>query len=130
MTEIRIKLPLPSRALSPNSRVHWRKKGKETQTARMIARAATAKALAPLPRDFRFEVLGYRLVFMWPDRRRRDDDNAAASCKAYRDGVADALGIDDSGLRMKEVPVMAVDREDPGLFFDIFLRECDEKRTK
>ena len=31
-----------------------------------------------------------------PDKRRRDDDNAYAACKPYRDGIADALGIDDS----------------------------------
>lgn len=33
--------------------------------------------------------------FYPPDRRRRDDDGLLASCKAYRDGIADALGIDD-----------------------------------
>jgi crossover junction endodeoxyribonuclease RusA len=27
---------------------------------------------------------------------RPDDDNCIASCKAYRDGIADALGIDDA----------------------------------
>jgi hypothetical protein len=31
-----------------------------------------------------------------PDRHARDDDNLAASCKAYRDGIAQALGCDDS----------------------------------
>ena len=34
--------------------------------------------------------------FYPPDRRRRDDDGLLASMKAARDGIADALGVDDS----------------------------------
>lgn len=34
--------------------------------------------------------------FVPPDRRRRDDDNLLAMFKAGRDGLADALGIDDN----------------------------------
>lgn len=35
-----------------------------------------------------------------PDRRHRDDDNLIAGFKAYRDGIADALGIDDKRFRL------------------------------
>ena len=38
-----------------------------------------------------------------PDRRKRDDDNIIASCKSYRDGVADALGVDDSTMRLERI---------------------------
>lgn len=34
--------------------------------------------------------------FCPPDNRRRDRDNLIASMKAATDGIADALGIDDS----------------------------------
>lgn len=34
--------------------------------------------------------------FYAPDRRRRDDDGLLASMKAARDGIADALAIDDA----------------------------------
>lgn len=34
--------------------------------------------------------------FLPPDRRRRDMDNLLASCKGLLDGIADALGVDDS----------------------------------
>ena len=34
--------------------------------------------------------------FMPPDRRHRDDDGLLSSMKAARDGIADALGINDS----------------------------------
>jgi len=36
------------------------------------------------------------LEFIPPDRRRRDDDNCIAAFKSGRDGVAQAMGIDDS----------------------------------
>jgi crossover junction endodeoxyribonuclease RusA len=39
------------------------------------------------------------ITFFPPDRRRRDDDNIIGSLKNGRDGVADALGIDDSRFR-------------------------------
>ena len=45
----------------------------------------------------------YSLAFHFPQERTRDDDNAAASCKAYRDGIADALRIDDSTLRFQSL---------------------------
>jgi hypothetical protein len=37
--------------------------------------------------------------FYPPDARHRDDDNAIASFKAARDGIADALGVDDRRFR-------------------------------
>jgi hypothetical protein len=37
----------------------------------------------------------YVLDFKFPDAHKRDDDNALAACKAYRDGIADALRMDD-----------------------------------
>jgi Holliday junction resolvase RusA-like endonuclease len=41
------------------------------------------------------ERLPLRVTFYPPDRRRRDDDNMIASFKSARDGLADALGVDD-----------------------------------
>lgn len=56
----------------------------------------------------------YSLAFHFPQKRNRDDDNAAASCKAYRDGIADALRIDDSILRFDSLAAN-IDRERPRL---------------
>jgi crossover junction endodeoxyribonuclease RusA len=36
------------------------------------------------------------MTFCPPDKRRRDRDNLIASMKAATDGIADALGTDDS----------------------------------
>ena len=40
-----------------------------------------------------------RITFYPPDARRRDDDNMIGSFRAARDGIADALGVDDRRFR-------------------------------
>lgn len=81
----------PPRALSPNARVHWSKRSSMAKKYRMHARAATKIHVKAVP-EGRLEL---RLAFYPPDLRRRDDDNLIAAFKAARDGIADALGIDD-----------------------------------
>jgi crossover junction endodeoxyribonuclease RusA len=36
------------------------------------------------------------ITYCPPDKRKRDRDNAEASAKALRDGLADAWGVDDN----------------------------------
>lgn len=95
MTEIR--LPWPPRELSPNARVHWSKRSKAAAAYRSecgwIVRAAIAKAPDFKPPDS--ERIALWIDFFPPDRRHRDDDNLLAAFKAGRDGIADALGIND-----------------------------------
>lgn len=87
-------LTWPNRALHPNARTHWRAKAQHVRAARndayVIARAAGWHMLQ-LP-DGRLHLW---MDFFPPDRRHRDDDGLLASMKAARDGLADALGIDD-----------------------------------
>jgi len=88
-------LPWPERALHPNARVHWRQLAKAKKAARSLAfleavRAGAKGANLPAGR------LHLWIDFYPPDRRRRDDDGLLASMKAHRDGIADALGVDDS----------------------------------
>lgn len=87
-------LPWPDRILHPNSRPHWAKLAKAKKAARESA-AWAAKAAWPdatLPEGR----LHLWIDFYAPDKRRRDDDGLLSSMKAARDGIADALGIDDS----------------------------------
>lgn len=92
-----IMLPWPSRDLHPNARVHWARRAKAAKKARADARIATLAAKLPeLPPG----VLALWVTWYPPDRRRRDDDGLIASFKAARDGIADALGIDDSRFRV------------------------------
>lgn len=88
---MQIILPWPSRKLSPNARVHWRVKHTESKKARQVAFWLTKEAkIRPEP-----GLIPMRITFFPPDNRRRDDDNAIASFKAYRDGIAEAWGLDD-----------------------------------
>ena len=87
-----VTLPWPPRELSPNARVHWAKRSKVAKAYRQRCGWLTKAAGLPVPDG----VVHLWVMFCPPDRRRRDDDNAIAAFKAGRDGIADALGIDDS----------------------------------
>jgi crossover junction endodeoxyribonuclease RusA len=85
-------LPWPPAACSPNARVHWTKKSKAAKAYRAACHLLAKQARMTAPDG---EAL-LMLEFVPPDRRRRDDDNLLAMFKAGRDGLADALGIDDN----------------------------------
>lgn len=100
LDRISILLPWPDPSLMPN-RKHGRHWG-GTQAAKIKARTDGYMAVK--------EVLGrksielperfpVRLTFYAPDRRRRDLDNLHSACKAALDGIAKALGADDSRFR-------------------------------
>lgn len=72
-------------------------KAKLVKRHREIARLIMASALASVER--RPVYAGYSMEFFFRTKAFRDDDNADASCKAYRDGIASALGVDDRTLR-------------------------------
>ena len=86
-------LPFPAQALSPNARGHWSRRSTAAKAYRREcwALALAAKLTAPAAGPIRLH-----LDFFPPDRQARDDDNAIASFKSGRDGIADALKADDS----------------------------------
>lgn len=93
-----IRLPWPSPVLSPNARgMHWAKKAAAKKVARQAAFALAREAIGPGKLGWAGVALS--ITFCPPDRRRRDDDNAVGAFKAYRDGIADALGIDDHNFK-------------------------------
>jgi len=91
-----IVLQWPARALHPNSRVHWSTRAGATKIAKSFAHWKTLERV----RATKWAVPNGRLklciVFVPPDKRKRDDDGLIASFKAYRDGIASGLGIDDN----------------------------------
>jgi crossover junction endodeoxyribonuclease RusA len=96
-----IRLIWPPKELSPNSRKHWRVKADATVAYRVHAKSATRAAGITVPPEGKIEL---RLSFYPPNARKRDDDNCVSSFKAARDGIADALGIDDN--RFVTVPTV------------------------
>lgn len=91
---MRLDLPYPHKALWPNGRPHWAAKARETKKHRGWAHTA---ALAQ--RD-RLQVGDGKLaikitVFGKPRGPLPDDDGVVGSAKAYLDGIADAIGVND-----------------------------------
>lgn len=93
---MRVALPWPPRALWPNGRAHWATRSRETARHRAWARHAALAEVQPP------EAARYRLTIEYrpPPRSRPDDDGVVGACKAYRDGLADALGVDDRRFRL------------------------------
>lgn len=91
-----VRLPLPDRRLSPNARVHWNPKREAVRAAKAMAYYLTIHEMSQARNTWPWPTAKLALTFTLPDNRRRDLDNLIAGCKAYFDGVADALGVDDS----------------------------------
>lgn len=96
-----IVLPYPDAVLLPNARLHWAKLVDAKKTARAAAHWETLhqlgfKAVRRLAALDKTVKLPMAVRFYPPDSRGRDDDNAIAAFKASRDGIASAIGIDDS----------------------------------
>ena len=94
---ILITLPFPDRRLNPNNSKgkHWA----STVALRKAARTGAAALTSAASTGRRFEPsaeLALVITFVQPDRRARDRDNLLAACKPMLDGVADALGVNDS----------------------------------
>lgn len=91
---IELCLPWPSKDLSPNARVHWSKKSQASRIARGTAYLEAIDAawnLWTVP-DGKLHLW---ITFHPPTKRLPDDDNMLARFKPWRDGIADALKIDD-----------------------------------
>jgi crossover junction endodeoxyribonuclease RusA len=92
-----IVLPFPPFALNPNKRQHWSVTAKAKKLYREACYILTKQSGAKV--DWDGDVHAW-IDFYPPDRRARDDDNMIAAFKAGRDGMADALGIDDKRIRI------------------------------
>ena len=91
-----IRLIWPPRELSPNARVHWAKKAKITEEYRKYGEEAAKASGVVIEGDGKIYM---EIIFLPPDKRRRDLDNMLSSCKSLLDGVADGLGVDDYRFR-------------------------------
>jgi crossover junction endodeoxyribonuclease RusA len=89
-----IELPWPSSELSQNARTHHAVKARAVKKARNDAYWLTKAVNDGSLKDA--ETLRVMFFFYPPDYRKRDLDNAFGALKAARDGIAQALNIDDS----------------------------------
>lgn len=99
-----IVLPWPDKRLSPNARIHWRPKAAVTAKARadahFLALEAAGYSLGAIRTTLAGEApIALRVTFYPPDKRHRDDDGMVSMFKAARDGIADALQVNDRRFR-------------------------------
>lgn len=92
-----IQLPYPHKALWPNGRAHWGTKASETKKHRAWAVMATNAARRGFTPVFTDGPIPVRLIVSCKSRGVEPDrDNCLAAAKAYFDGIAQELGINDS----------------------------------
>lgn len=103
-----ITVPWPPRTLSPNSRVHWAVKHRSSKECRRSAYFIAKESLS------KSVIVGDNLsvsIFAYPkDKRKRDLDNLIASLKPVLDGIADAIGVDDSKFALNQIKMMPSDK--------------------
>lgn len=105
MRTLTIELPWPPKGLSPNARLTRFAKAslfkKTKMQAYLLTRAASAatKYRISIPKG---TLVNLTLVCDPPVLRYRDEDNLIANCKAYFDGIAQAIGIDDHFFHFRE----------------------------
>lgn len=98
MKSLVIKLAFPDPRLNPNKSkgTHWGTISGLRKSANwdgfVLARSA-AQAVGWKPTK---EEIPVQITFEQPDRRRRDRDNLLGAMKYSLDGIAKALGVDDS----------------------------------
>lgn len=99
---LRVVLPKPGPAANPNgNRAHYFKISKERKKTREQAKALTLHVLrnAMERPQYPDQFTSYRYVWNYYGTQLPDDDNIIARCKSIKDGVCDALGINDRNLR-------------------------------
>lgn len=103
-----VSFPWPSPKVFPNYKRshHWRTYRDQEKREREDGAGITLEALGPAHRAAVRALIGFlrlRVTFTPPDRRKRDDDGCIGAFKHYRDGMADALGVDDARFRCEYV---------------------------
>ena len=101
-----IKLPYPAPELMPNRKNghHWA----TTQRAKVKARQEAFL----LCRNLKYMGGGLKITFYTPDNRKRDLDNLLSAMKPALDGMAQAMGVDDSCFRPLLIDRVKAERKD------------------
>lgn len=80
-----------------NTREHWAPKARRKKQHRALAKAVTLSMLGG--RDIAGQTVAVSLLRI--GQKKLDDDNLQSSFKAIRDGICDAVGIDDGDERIQ-----------------------------
>lgn len=93
---MQITLPWFDKGLSPNARIHWAQKAKLTKQARYEGWLAVIEAgYSAVSLDGYTGKLHLWISYYAKTRNYPDVDNCLSGSKAYLDGIAQALGVND-----------------------------------
>jgi crossover junction endodeoxyribonuclease RusA len=119
---IALSLSWPAKPLWQNRRYHWRKVAVSTRMARSEARYTTIAARPPkLTAPVRMIVKLYP-----PDHGRRDLANVIGALKPHIDGIADAIGIDDSQFLIRWPEALEAPVKNGKVVFEIETGETND----
>ena len=92
MMQVSFYLPWPDKKMSPNARPHWAALARVKKAAK---RDAYYLALEAGLEKITAEKVRAKYTYFPPTRHTYDRDNLVGRTKAFQDGVAMALGVDD-----------------------------------
>lgn len=96
---VELDLPMPPRELSPNHRGHYYKVAPIRKAYRQECQVLAQNWMQHSGADFPLAPpIVAEVTFTFPNRRRRDQDNALAALKACWDGLVDARLLEDDKL--------------------------------
>lgn len=117
MNTVTITLPLPPRALHPNSRPHFMAKANAAKKYRATASVlASACWRGPGPK---WPAAQVHIVYFFKDTRRRDRDNLLAWLKAGIDGIADSGIVGNDADFVYHPILLAVDKKRPRVEIEV-----------
>jgi hypothetical protein len=132
MRAIMITLPIPDRAVSQNasygnSRVAALAKSRKVKQHRHAACQMMKIAIGRGYLEGAGKPTGYALAFFYKTNLFRDEGNAEGSCKAYIDGICDALKMNDRHFNKQVLTKQAKDAKNPRVEITIYFadREAD-----
>ena len=98
-----MKYTLPIRTVNRNNaRLHWAALHRATRDERRAACLLTRSVL-DIAATARIERLGAVITLTRIGKRKMDSDNLAGCLKGIRDGIAEAIGVDDGDDRLRWV---------------------------
>jgi len=98
MKLVTVTLPFPDMRLNPNKSkgTHWAATSGLRKKAKHVGHILGLEAAHKAGWEAHGQDVPLRITFEMPDRRWRDRDNLLAALKPSLDGIACALGVDDS----------------------------------
>ena len=127
MREWTLKLPYPRppEGLHANDRCHWRVKSQSTASVRDLVMMLCRSQRIP-----RMQRVSVQVVWVVPDRRKRDSDGPDPLCKVIYDAIGSDRGVSarlvpDDSPEFMDKPRLRIEHRPGPAHFEIQIREVE-----